>query len=309
MGTDKPLISVVVPIYKAESYLRQCVDSLLTQSYEKLEIVLVNDGSPDGSGAICDAYAAADERVKVLHQSNKGVSAARNVGMAMATGAYIAFVDADDWVGRDYLEYLLGLICFFDAQIAVCGCSSLSRESRRCTREEALKLLLYQKGFDVSPCWKLFRTDLAKRVKFPEGMFFEDLAVACRMFAQADTVACGRQGGYFYRATPNGTMHGGDVRRLLWEIQAADMMAEYILEYFPSLAAAAESRRFSAYCQVLMKLPGTGYDEERKKLWRYIKKIRLSVLTDFNVRFKNRVAVLASFLGESVMRWLWKAGK
>ena len=106
MGTDKPLISVVVPVYKTEAYLRQCVDSLLMQTYPNLEIILVDDGSPDGSGAVCDQYARRDARICVIHQKNGGVSAARNAGVQVATGQYIAFVDSDDWVDPDYVKTL-----------------------------------------------------------------------------------------------------------------------------------------------------------------------------------------------------------
>lgn len=309
MGSGKPLISVVVPVYKAEPYLRQCVDSLLAQSCDSLEILLVDDGSPDASGTICDAYAAADGRVKVLHQANQGVSAARNAGTAAATGAYIAFVDADDWVEPDYLEYLLGLSRSFDAQIAVCGCALPTGQQQLRTGAEALETLLYQKEFDTAPWGKLFSAEIAKAVPFPEGMYFEDLAVVCRMFGRAERVACARRDGYHYRQTPDGTMRGGDVDRLLCQRTAADMMVEYVSGHFPALAPAAECRRFSAYCQVLMKLPSGGYEAQRGELWRYIKKVRGAVVRDRKARAKNRLAALISCFGEGVMQALWKAGQ
>ena len=119
MGTDKPLISVVVPVYKTEAYLRQCVDSLLIQTYSHLEIILVDDGSPDGSGAVCDQYARRDARICVIHQKNGGVSAARNAGVQVATGQYIAFVDSDDWVEPDYVK---NTIPSSRAVCSRCGC-------------------------------------------------------------------------------------------------------------------------------------------------------------------------------------------
>lgn len=104
--TEKPLISVIVPVYNVGPYLTPCVDSLLGQTYQHIEVLLIDDGSTDGSGAVCDGYAARDPRVRVLHQKNQGVSAARNAGLDAAAGAYIAFVDADDYVAPDYLEVL-----------------------------------------------------------------------------------------------------------------------------------------------------------------------------------------------------------
>lgn len=103
---DKPKVSVIVPVYKAEKYIRQCVDSLLAQSFEDYEILLINDGSPDKSGEICDEYALKDSRIRVFHKSNSGVSATRNIGMDNARGEWIAFVDSDDWVESDFLSPL-----------------------------------------------------------------------------------------------------------------------------------------------------------------------------------------------------------
>ena len=114
-------ISVVVPIYKAENYLPQCVDSILTQTFTDFELLLVDDGSPDRCGKICDAYAAKDNRVRVFHQENKGPSAARNLGLAEAVGKYITFVDADDMVAETYLEKLFSAAEAVDASQAICG--------------------------------------------------------------------------------------------------------------------------------------------------------------------------------------------
>lgn len=308
MGTDSPLVSVVVPIYRAEAYLKQCVDSLLGQSYSNLDILLVDDGSPDSCGGICDAYGAQDPRVTVIHQDNRGVSAARNLGVRTARGQYIAFVDADDWVEPEHIGYLLGLIRQEAADIAVCRCAAAARKSAAETAlfsgEEALQALLYQKLFDTNPWSKLYRADIVKETPFPENMFFEDLAVVCRMFGRAERVAYSRRRTYHYRKTPDGTMNGGHVDRLLDEARAAEMMYAYVTQAHPNLTAAAESRRFSAFCQVLLKLPEDR--EETAALWEKIRAARWQVLTDPGTRGKNRAAALISCLGEGAMRKLWK---
>ena len=105
------LISVIVPVYNVEPYLRKCVDSILAQSYSNLEVILVDDGSPDGCGAICDEYAAKDARVRVIHKPNGGVSDARNAGLDIMTGDYVAFVDSDDWIDKQHLSSLSALVC------------------------------------------------------------------------------------------------------------------------------------------------------------------------------------------------------
>ena len=118
---EKPLISVIVPVYNVKQYLRRCVDSILKQTYENIEIVLIDDGSTDESGAICDRYAQKDVRVKVIHKENGGLSDARNKGMQEARGEYFAFVDSDDYIAKDYIAYLFELIVENKAQISLCG--------------------------------------------------------------------------------------------------------------------------------------------------------------------------------------------
>lgn len=308
--TDRPLVSVVVPVYQAERYLPACVDSLLAQTYDALEILLVDDGSPDDCGALCDAYAARDARVRALHQENRGVSAARNAGTRAARGAYIAFVDADDWVEPDYIEYLLRLLLEQRADIAVCRCETdpgpQGPETMTLSGEEGLRALLYQKLFDAGPWSKLYRADIPRAVPFPEGMFFEDLAVTCRMFGQARRVAYSRRAVYHYRQTPEGTMGGRHVARLLDEGKAAEMMYAYVTSEHPALTQAAACRRFSACCQALLKLPEDGWETERAALWATIRRDRRRVLTDREARGKNRAAALISYFGERAMRGIWK---
>ena len=118
---EQPKISIIVPIYKAEPYLRQCLDSITAQTYQNLEIILVDDGSPDGCGGICDAYGAKDSRIRVIHQPNRGVAAARNAGLVTATGEWIGWVDADDWIDADLFSYLLSNALNEQADVCICG--------------------------------------------------------------------------------------------------------------------------------------------------------------------------------------------
>ena len=119
--TERPLISVIVPIYGVEKYLEQCLDSILNQTYRQLEIILIDDGSTDRCGEICDRYASRDSRIKVIHQTNQGLSAARNVGMDMATGEYISFIDSDDYIDLHFYEKMVqGFLDYPNAPIIAC---------------------------------------------------------------------------------------------------------------------------------------------------------------------------------------------
>ena len=125
----EPKISVIVPVYKVEPYLRKCLDSIVNQTYRNLEIILVDDGSPDNCGAICDEYAAGDGRIRVIHQENGGVSSARNAGLSAVTGEWVGWVDSDDWIEPDMYEYLLKNALEQNADIAVCSHYEVHRET------------------------------------------------------------------------------------------------------------------------------------------------------------------------------------
>lgn len=202
-----PTISVIVPVYNVEPYLRKCLDSIVNQTYRNLEIILVDDGSPDNCGAVCDEYAASDSRIKVIHKENGGVSSARNAGLAAATGEWIGWVDADDWIEPDMYGYMLDKVREYSADIAVC--SRFEQYRGQCVfrgweREQgldtecALELLLKNDAMQNFLWDKLWRRELFDGVVFPEGRTFEDIAVMHRLFMRARRVACLPEAKYFY---------------------------------------------------------------------------------------------------------------
>lgn len=205
---DKRKISVIVPVYKVEPYLRQCLDSIVGQTYKNLEIILVDDGSPDRCGAICDEYAAGDERIKVIHKENGGLSSARNAALEIATGDYIGFVDSDDWVEPEMFKTLLHGLETTEADIAVCGryeeygdrrVTFEWPEVRAMGREEALGELLKNEKLQNLVWDKLYRRELFEGIRFPEGKTFEDMAVMHKLFLRSEKVACLPGAMYHYR--------------------------------------------------------------------------------------------------------------
>lgn len=308
METDKPLISIVVPVYKAEPYLSKCVNSILSQTYSNLEIILIDDGSPDHSGEMCDSFSKKDLRVHVYHQKNQGVSAARNRGVKASEGQFIAFVDADDWIEPEYIEYLLELADQYqcDAAVAAQPGYRMQLSVEKMTGEQALEQMLYQKAFDTAPWGKLFRRELVEENLFPLNMFYEDLAVVCRMVVAAKHVAIGKRQLYHYRRTPDGTMQGGHVLRLLDEIKAANLMYQFVSQEVPAACKAANCRKFSACCQAFAKLPDNGFEKEKKELWTYLRASCHEILRDRRARTKNRIAAIALYFGENIFRTLWK---
>lgn len=205
-----PLVSVIVPVYGVEAYLRECVDGILGQTYCNLEVILVDDGSPDGCAQICDAYASRDARVRVIHKANGGLSDARNAGLDVARGAWIGFVDSDDMVEPAMFERLLACAQAANVQIAVCNFVEF-KDSGAAVRERGVKerldltgrdactLLMYDDELQNYAWNKLYAAPLWEGVRFPVGQKYEDVNTTYKLFEKARRVALIPEALYRYR--------------------------------------------------------------------------------------------------------------
>ena len=190
---DKDKISVIVPVYNVEKYLSKCIDSILSQTYKNLEIILVDDGSPDSSPKICDKYKERDNRIKVIHKKNGGLASARNAGMDIATGKYIGFVDSDDMIAEDMYEVLLENMIKSNAEIAVCYKTDILENLQtgkgiveELNKTQALKKMVLGIEFGSHACDKLFKREiLVSDIRFPEGKTYEELDCGIGMPAPA----------------------------------------------------------------------------------------------------------------------------
>ncbi len=211
MVKDK-LISVIVPVYNVECYIKNCIDSILTQTYPFIEIILVDDGSVDSSGKICDEYANNYETVRVIHKSNAGLASARNAGMNIANGEYIGFVDSDDIIDNHMYEILLNTLILEDADIAICKKTSDVKkmgdgkeEYEILNRDMALKELVLGLKFGSHACDKLFkRTIVGNDIFFPEGKTYEDLFTIYKWIEKSNRIIFLDRNLYYYRLNPNG---------------------------------------------------------------------------------------------------------
>ena len=180
--SNEPLISVIVPVYKVEPYLRQCLDSILAQTYKNLEIILVDDGSPDNCPAICDEYAKKDSRVTVIHKENGGLGSARNAGLDICHGEYIGFVDSDDWLDPDVYRAVADGLLKTDLDMAVIGYKEFFDDGTEKTRDISAEgdivtqaeLLCEGRNINVMVCNKIFRRKVWEKLRFPAGILFED---------------------------------------------------------------------------------------------------------------------------------------
>lgn len=212
MNAEK-LISVIVPVYMVQDYLSECLESIINQTYRNLEIILVDDGSPDDCGKICDDYAKKDSRIKVIHKANGGVSDARNVGIANANGFYIGFVDSDDYLDNRFFEILISLIVEYDSDIAECYSYSFQKGTRPCIKNTNKVKCINSKqwitetnlgNFLSCVVWnKLYKKDLFDGISFPIGMRFEDEATIYKIIFKAKKIVRIDSVLYFYRQWEN----------------------------------------------------------------------------------------------------------
>ena len=214
------MISVIVPVYKVKRYLHQCIDSILSQTYHDLEILLIDDGSPDKCGEICEEYAKKDNRIRVFHTENRGLSAARNLGLREAKGEYIGFVDSDDWIEPDMYELLLRRLQETGTGISACGVRK-DFQNRRFdysiydtvfSGTDSIRELFY--GFSGGVWNKLYKKDCWKDICFPENHTFEDCATIYKVFLIADSVSCIPKVLYHYRMRNGSIVHTRSMNNL-----------------------------------------------------------------------------------------------
>lgn len=202
---ESELVSIIVPVYNVERFLKKCVESIINQTYRNLEIILVDDGSTDSSGELCDTWEAFDNRITVIHKLNGGLSDARNIGLSAANGKYCAFIDSDDFISSDTVERLHFAMREYNCQIAVCNMVRIHEDE---TTElfyrpvEKLTILEGWQRFETlkqpSVCNKLFRSELLKDVQFPKGKFYEDTFVYHVLAYRAKKIALTGHDGYYY---------------------------------------------------------------------------------------------------------------
>lgn len=215
------MISVIVPVYNVEKYLRKCLDSIVNQTFSNFEVILVNDGSTDTSGAICDEYVKKDARFFVIHRENGGLSAARNSGLLAAKGKYLNFIDSDDWIRAELLEQLINLLNSYEADISKCNFFSdeaanlNEQEEIRCytSREYMIRYLNDESDSNSYFCGKLFKRDLFTNQCFPVGKTCEDMFLMPQIIKKATKIVVTNQKYYFYyRTRPTSIMNNPDNR-------------------------------------------------------------------------------------------------
>lgn len=238
------LISVIIPVYKVEAYLDWCLQTVVNQTYDNLEIILVDDGSPDRSGELCDLWSKKDMRIRVIHQENSGGAAARNRALDIAKGDIIAFVDSDDYISSDMFEHLAGILNN-GADIAECEFINVQTdneefpetadEETRYTTEAALKLHIEDKCFKQIIWNKLYKKEVISDIRFTEGKSIDDEYFTYLVIANANVLVHSSKVCYAYRMQNDSVMHSMGVAKRMHGLEARERRHNYIKEHYPDL--------------------------------------------------------------------------
>ena len=311
-----PLISVIVPIYNVEKYLDKCVDSIVKQSYENLEIILVDDGSPDKCPKKCKEWIKKDRRIKVIHKKNGGLSDARNAGLDKAKGEYITFIDSDDYVEPNYVEFLYRNIVKEKADI------SMGKQYVRYPKKtyntgtgnryvlnahDCLDKLLYSEDFDVSAWGKLYKRELFNDARFIKGRLFEDTALCYKLIDKSKKIVLDSQPIYYYIMRNNSITNKKFNDSKMDMIISTEEMTDYISKRYPDLKNGCDRRMMFAHLSTLSQLARSKDKNKKyeKELMNYIKKNRKKILKDKRIPKRDRIGLLASYGGFRIFKLCW----
>lgn len=316
-----PLVSVVIPVYNVEPYLHECVASVVEQTYTNIEIILVDDGSTDSSGTLCDEFALSDSRICVFHKKNGGLSDARNYGILRSHGSLISFIDSDDYVSSNYIMHLYQALVRGKTDIATTSICIFRegeppKEHKRDTAEfhvydacDALEDMLYMRHLEPNAFPKIYKKELFDTIQYPVGKLYEDIATTTKLIDKAGKIAYLDEKDYYYRIRPNSIQTASFNPKKLDLLDQLNIVKSIVQTKYPSAINAYYSKEQSALFNLYMNINRCDIKENLKiadRLWAEIKNNRISVLRDREARTDARIASLLSFSGPSLCRCIYR---
>lgn len=272
------MISIVVPVYNVLQFLPDCINSILAQGIDEIEIILVDDGSTDNSGVLCDQYVKKYNNVKVIHQKNSGLSAARNAGIEIAKGEFITFVDSDDMLAEGFISTALELAKKHQADFIAFSNIRCEAEEQWPTKyqkrktstvnvyaERIQKMQKFLIGTEIGTmAWaKVYRRELFEKIRYPLGKYHEDVFTTYKVVDKASKIVATSQVGYIYRKSPNSITTSGFSQKRLDSIEGKKLQLEFIKKSYPSLQKEAETGIIYACNQCLMLMAQASYKNEK----------------------------------------------
>lgn len=313
-------VSIIIPVYNVEKYLERCIDSVISQSYLDLEVIIVDDGSSDKSAYICDRYEEKDNRIVVIHKENGGLSSARNAGIDVATGDTIFFLDSDDYIAKDCIGKMVSLMEKNNAEIVIVQMKYISEdtyeelsdntfeETLLMDTERAIEESLYQRLYTCCAPAKLYKTSVIRNIRFPLGRISEDLATCHLFLNNASRIVYSSYYGYYYRQHSSSIMHVFNSKRLD-ALEWAKSIEDFCLTNYPEITGAAYCRTFNVAIHLVLDLPDEGVEHDKfySKIWAEVKRTRIKTLCDNKVRLREKAAAILSFGGEKLLKSIWKS--
>ncbi len=314
-------IAVVVPVYNMQERLQICLESILKQTYSNLEIILINDGSSDNSPNICDDYSRKDARIKVIHQENQGLSAARNRGIRESNSDYLVFIDSDDYVGEHYIANLVFAIKMSDTLLASCQFKKTTQNDleqkqkledtnaiKTISSEEMLYKMLYHDEAEVSAWDKIYHRSLFNQLQFPNGEIYEDIAIMPEIVKQAKKIAIHPYTDYFNYMSENSIQRSEFSAKKMVLVRNIDRIyQEAITQGDPSLIKAATYRYCDILIEFLCQINSKELADEKKEMWTKFVSLRKNVIKDSHPNAKKvKMAAIISFLGYVPLKKLYK---
>lgn len=302
-------ISIIVPVYNVEDYLKRCIDSLISQTYSNIEIILVDDGATDNSGKICDEYEEKDERIKVIHKKNGGLSDARNVGLDKSMGDYVCFVDSDDYIEKDMIENLYNIIEKDNSDISCCAKvleysnKTIERNNRSmfCIDNiSGLGKMFTFDDIDTSACDKIFKKELFHNVKFPLGKYYEDMGTIYKIFEKAKKISHTPKIGYHYCIRDNSITKEKFSAKQFQLLYFAEEIKDEMSKKYPEIKEQIYSFYYLQLIDILVKLKkASNFNEhktEYKKIKKFYNKNIFNIIKNRYIQFYKKIMAILIYL-------------
>lgn len=314
---NRDKISIVIPMYNVEQYLDNCLNSIVNQTYRNIEIILVDDGSPDNSGTIADEWALKDQRIKVIHKSNGGLSDARNVGVDHATGNYIMFVDSDDVVDKRICQHLLDISLKNNTDISICDAFHIFDNNELSFTmgdnvivykpNEAINNMWYQHSFLPSAWGKLYKKEIFKQSRFTKGIIFEDIDIMHELFYQANSISYSNAKLYGY------IHHEGSITTKVFDkkdvviLDICQKLIDFANNHDKSLVASAKAYSVTGALRVFLNVPNTNeFSFAKQKAQNTLSLYAKDVLKDKNIRKKSKYAIILYLYFRPIIKSIYK---
>lgn len=311
------MITVIVPVYNVQRYLDRCVTSIIKQKYSDLEIILVDDGSTDLSGEMCDEYAKKYSRIRVIHKANGGLSSARNAGIEQAKGEFISFIDSDDWIGEEYFSYLSALIQENDADIAECDFKYIDDDNKlynsphdngECivyTTEQAIRSLLLGNNIVTSAWGKLYKCRLFEKLRYPEGKIYEDIPVTYEAILQSKRIAFGCRAHYYYYLRRDSISNSAFSPKRMDAMRHLQYAVGRVNEKYPYMKKECGVALFRMAFAILSEIePSADNMVYLREMESCVRENRKNVIFSSETSYKWKIKAIVSLFGNNAVRYI-----